>query len=43
MACAAMALASQGASNLPDENVFAKSYPNFHNDLRSVTAQVARQ
>lgn len=43
MACVTMALASAGASNLPDENIVSKSYPNFHNDLRSVTLEVARR
>jgi 3-phosphoshikimate 1-carboxyvinyltransferase len=42
MALSVLALKSQGASKLPDENVVAKSYPNFLNDLQSLAAPVAR-
>lgn len=43
MALTVLALAARGASELPDEAVVAKSYPNFHNDLLTVAPEVARK
>lgn len=43
MAMAVLGLAARGASELPDEIVVAKSYPNFHNDLLAVAPEVARK
>ena len=42
MAMATLALVSAGSSVLPDGNVVAKSYPNFHSDLLSIAPEVAR-
>lgn len=41
MALAVLALASRGASTVPDATIFSKSHPKFLNDLSAIAPEVA--